>query len=1178
MRLTTVILLASLLHVSAAGLAQKVSMNATNANLKTIIKELRGQTGYNFILKKKFLDEFKPVSLSVNNADFEEVLKQVFAGQKFSYSIDSKTVIIKEKEKNYIDFLLERLAAINVRGVVRNNTGDLLPGAMVKVKGSPIRTLTNANAEFAINGIEEGRILEISYIGYKTLEVPASRAMFIILEPQVKELDEVAVIRTGYQELTKERATGSYAKPDMEVFKNRTGTTDIVTRLEGLIPGLTIVAGPRVTLKGNGSNQAILRGVGSVELSSDPLYVVNNIATTDISGINPNDVSDITILKDAAAVAIWGARAANGVIIITTKSGGKNQNLQFSYNASFNFKGKPDFGYRPVLSSREYIEAVKETFNATNYPFGSLANSFIAPHEQILYNQANLPTIQVNAKLDSLAGINNIDQINDLFYRDALMSNQTISATSGGEKYSFYGSFSFNDNKSNLPGEKNQVYGLNIRQDINPVKSIRISLNTSLVNGVSRSRPNLNIDNRFLPYQLFQDNSGNAISMPYMSGWSDSVRKNYEQRSRINLVYTPLDEPEYGYSKSNSLSVNLNANIGIDIWKGLSFIGTYSFVKSPGSGVSYQDAKSYQYRRELLGNTVSPTTTSEPVYYLPLTGGKYSTSNTASQNWNIRNQLVYNAAPRSGRDHLSIQVGQETQEQFSSSSSTTFYGYDEALQTFSLPDYAALSRGINSIVQGSFPAYPVTPPSENLQRFVSLFGLASYSFDGKYNVDASWRRDHSNLFGQDKSTQNKPVWSIGGKWLIAKEQFMKNISWLDELSVRATYGIAGNSPFGGGASFNVLSPEYGNNPAGASLVITTPANKKLLWEATRSKNLGLDVAVFKNRIALSLDFYDKNTTDLLGGYVLNPFTGFSTVNGNITGELGGFRNKGLELSLRTINIKSANFSWRSNLIFSYNKNKLTGYIVPNMYNTGAGSRLNADFYSGYSMSTIFAYRYAGLDHTGNPMIRLMDGSTTKISNVAQADDVAYMGTAIPVYNGGFSNTISFRGLSFTANMIYNLGHVMRKDINDVYTGRISGRASWGGGGTSSVFNGNLNSYFKDRWKNPGDEAFTDIPGYISNQYQSYIQRDLNYYLMSDRNVVSASYIKLRDVTFSYALPKSVLDLVRIQSVNVFAQATDFMIWKANKAGIDPEYHNLRAGTRNMRMFKHSYSFGTNITF
>ncbi|WP_207532719.1 SusC/RagA family TonB-linked outer membrane protein [Desertivirga arenae] len=1167
--LSTFILFSAIMQISARSFAQKISISEKNAALITVFDQISEQSGYDFFVSRALVKDARPVSLNVKDEELKVVLEKVFAGQSLKYSIVDKTIVISKKEESLLDKIKDALTLpISVRGRVIDSLGRPLAGAVVRIKGGNAAFATDNNGEFFFGSVEEGSILIVSYVGYATREVPVASYVRVMMSVNPEVLKEVTIVNNGFQEINRERASGSYSKPDMEVFKNRTGTVNVLTRLEGLIPGLTIVQGPRVTISRNGStagNQGLIRGASSIQLNPDPLFVVNNVVVPDISDLNPDDVADITVLKDAAAAAIWGSRAANGVIVITTKKGSKTGKLKIGYNSFVNFQGKPDFEYNPVLSSEEYIRAAREVFSPQNYPLASLSTSVLTPHEWFLYNPAGLSQARVNAGLDSLASINNMGQVKDLLYRDAISSNQTLSASGGNDRYSFYGSLSYNNTRTNRPGDKNDTYRLNFSQNINPGKRVKISLNSILSNSTSSSLRPLTIENSFLPYQLFQDENGNAIPMNYLTGWSEALRLDYQNRSRINLNYVPLDELNYGNSKSNNLSVQLNATASVDIWKGLSFKGTYGYQKSPSNSTSYDDMQSYKMRRELLTMTVAPTAGSTPVYYIPSTGGKYSTSNMDQRNWTVRNQLVFNQALRKGKDYLTLQGGQEIQEQFSISTGSVVRGYNPALQTYELMNYTLNRNGLNSIVRGYFSESPYFK-QEVLQRFKSWFALGSYSFDHKYVIDGSWRVDHSNLFGQDKSTQNKPAWSIGGKWIATRESFLDDVKWLNNLSLRGTYGIAGNSPYAAaGSNYNILAAEFGQNIAGTGLTVQSPANNRLLWEITRTRNLGFDLAVLNNRINFSFDHYRKKTTNLLGGLVLNPLTGHNS----ITGNLGELTNKGLEFSLRTINLRSAAFDWSTNLTLSYNKNKLVDYGTMSPFLNQGATKVGSTYFPGYSMYPLFAYQFAGLDNLGDPMIRLADGSVTKRGYVAVGDDIVFKGTVVPVYSGGFSNTFRLKAFSLSANMIYNLGHVMRRDVNNFYTGRLTG--------ATTTFSGNITSYFNDRWKQPGDKAFTNVPSYVADQNIHYSRRDVNYYIRGDVNVVSASYVKLRDITLTYTMPRSVLQKLKMEGLNVFLQSGNFMVWKANKNGIDPEYHGLSTGERRLPPFKHPLSIGTNIS-
>jgi TonB-linked SusC/RagA family outer membrane protein len=1185
MRMTTILLLAACLQVSASGLAQ-ITLQVKKASLEQVLQSIRQQSGYDLVYDIRMLREKgKPVAIEVKNASVEQVLQLVLKEQPLTYEIAANHIIyIKEKtvaQQAASLYLENAMPPGEVKGRITDEKGNAVVGALVQVKGARIAAVTNEKGEFVFQGINPDVTLVISAVNIETIEftLRGNSPIVIMAKSKVFLLNEVAIqVNTGYQVLSKERATGSFSKPDMEIFKARTGTMNLVTRLEGLVPGLTIIPGPRVINNARGGstseNQAVVRGSSSIQVNSDPLYVVNGIQVSDLSTINPDDVADITVLKDAAAAAIWGARAANGVIVITTKTGTRNEKMKISYSGFVNFQGKPDFDYVPVLNSRQYIQAAKETFNATEYPWSSLTSafSFVSPHELILYNQSRglISVAQANASLDSLANIDNTAQIRDLWYRNALITNHTLSLSGGGNAYSYYASLAYNNSRSNRPGDLNNAYRVTLNQDFQPASFIKASLNTMISNTRTAGQRNISIDNRFLPYQLFRDANGRNISMAYVQGMTDSLRNNYQSRSRISLDYNPLNEINYGYSKSNSLAANISSNIEVKLYKGLSFRGSYGFISNKLSNTSYDDSKSYLLRKELLGMTVAPSATVTPVYYLPNSGGKYAVADIEQRNWTVRNQLVYSLTGRDGNDWLNVQVGQDAQEQFALSNASVVRGYNEALQTYVALDYATLSRGISNTVLPFAGRFSETPYSktEDRQRFVSYFALANYTLNRKYSLDASWRVDKSSLFGKDLSVQNKPVWSVGAKWTAGRENFMKRFTAINDLAIRASYGITGNSPYAGATALDdILGAEQTGNVAGPALSINVPANGKLVWEMTTTKNIGLDFSVVNRRISVGIDYYHKNTTNLLGAITLNPLSSANTAIGN----LGSLVNKGLEISIKTTNLQTKSFSWQSMLVFSYNTNKLVTYTPLSPFANNASSKVNNySYWLDHKMQPLFAYRFAGLDNLGDPMIRLTDGTVTKSRNVAKPDDVAFMGSIVPVFNGGFTNSFRYKGFSLSANMIYNLGHVMRKDVNTFYAGKLTG--------TTGFFQGNINSYFVNRWKTSGDEKVTNIPSYVESENIQFSRRDVDYYAKGDINVVSASYVKLRDITLSYTLPEHILGLLHISAMNVFVQSGNYMIWRANKEGIDPEFHDLATGTRRMPAFGHSFSIGANITF
>lgn len=1176
MKLTILLLTVVIIQVSAATYAQQVSLSEKNTSLEKVFYKIRKQTGYDFLFTTSLLKGAKPVNIDVKNGNLSDVLQQVFKDQPFDFSIEDKLVVVSVKEEGFLEHLKAIFTAIDVQGRVLDEKGEPLAGATIKVKNGTQMTTADKDGYFTLKRIDENAVLTVSFIGYKTFEIAAKADLrSIALTVELNKLSEVnvSVVSNGYQTISKERSAGSFAKPDMAVIKDRSFSMNILQRLDGLVPGLTINNAPA-------ESQYLIRGVTTVSTNTLPLYVVDGIPVTDISTINPQDIEDITILKDATAASIWGAKAANGVIVVVTKKGTRGEKMKVVYDAFVNFQGKPDLGYFPTLNSQQFIQAAKETFDPVAYPYATVTQTTspgLAPHEVILYNQSlgKITAAQANASLDSLAAIDNRQQIKDLFYRNAMLMNHTLSVSGGQKNYAVYGSMSYTDNLSNSPGQTNDNYKINLRQDFTVSKRIQLTLITDLNNNLSYSPRNLNVTNQFYPYQLFQDNAGNNLNMNYMLGIPEVTRLDYQARSRINLDYNPLNEVNYGYTKGDNLLIRNVFNASVKLLDGLNFEGSYGYIKGTNRTRDYDDALSFKVRQQTVQFTVAPTTASTPVYNLPSTGGNYQVSNFNQRNWTIRNQLSYNKSWNNGLHQLTMLAGQEAQEQYSITNSSKFKGWDPILQTAFLLDYKTLT---STPIQAVWPNYVApysllstseTPSVESeapISRFVSYYGNAAYTYNHKYTVNGSYRIDKSNNFGLDKSAQNKPVWSAGAKWMLTEEQFMKPINWVNSLALRATYGLTGNAPNPGtAASYDIIGTQGSTFlPNGRGLIIATPANRQLSWERTATINLGIDFALLKNRLSGSLDIYQKKTTDLLGNVATDVLTGYPTIYGN----LGDLQNKGIELGITSVNVLTKNFRWSTTLNGAYNKNLITHLNVSAPITTGAG-QVGAQLLAGYTAYALFAYQFAGLDNLGDPQIRLADGTVTKALNVSKPADIKYMGTTQPPWSGGFLNNFNYKSFGLGLNAVFNLGHVMRRDVDNFYTGSLSHNAQ-------TFTTENINPEFLNRWKQPGDEANTNVPSFVANSTTSGTRRSINYYTLSDINVTSASFVKMRDITFTYSLPQALVKKISAEGITLRAQVSNIMLWKANKYGIDPEFQYAFAGSRFLPTNQQTVSFGINV--
>jgi TonB-linked SusC/RagA family outer membrane protein len=1061
-----------------------------------------------------------------------------------------------------------------------NNDKQPLVGAAIAVKGQKTSAVTDERGNFQIT-VEQGAVIVISYVGYleKEVKITGSQTIGVTLEAVDNELDKYEVVSTGYQIIARERSAGSVSKVNMNTVANRSSSTNILQRLDGLVPGLVINTAPN-------AEPLLIRGLTSVNSTRSPLIIVdgvelpgNNNSTTalnnvlnntnPIANINPQDIADISVLKDAAAASIWGSKAANGVIVITTKRGRAGESLRVEYDGYYNFQGRPDRDYIPRLNSQEFIVAAKEVFPqyAPNNTWTSVKSlSAVTPHLQIQYDRYRglITQAQADRSLDSLASIDNRGEIPDLFYRAAATMNHTISMSGGGKVHSFYGSVSYTGIKSSTPGDKYNSYKINFRQDFNLSRRLQLSLITDLTNTTtgSSNMANVPMSVNFVPYQLFRDANGNPLTVNHMGNYSDSLRLNYQARSRVNLDYVPLNEINAGYSKGTLLSGRVVGGAKVNLVKGLRFEGTYGYYTSSANTRTVLNEGSYIVRNELMTFTQAATVNTVPRYWLPASGGRLTENNATQKNWTVRNQLIFDQAWQ--HHQLTVLAGQEATSITPVATQVIYRGWDDQLQISRPINYDTLAKGISGTVPGGARTLVnnLSGGEGIITRTSSYYSNLSYSFMRKYALNASWRIDRSNLFGFDQSAQNRPVWSVGGKWMLGREDFMKSLSWLERLDVRVTYGITGNAPKPGtAASFDILQAQANANyVTGAGIVISTPANDKLTWEGTTVYNAGLDFAILGGRLGGSIDGYIKKTRDLIGPLRTAPLTGYASVTGNF----GDLENKGIELSLNSINLKNKDFLWTSAFTLGYNKNKITKLAVNTPITTGSGmidAMSTSPFFVDRPAYTVFAYNYAGLNAVGDPRITQANKTVTADATVSKAEDVLYMGSSQPVWTGGLFNTFEYGGFQLGVNISYNMGHVLFRDVNSFWSG--------------VVYNNSMSSEFANRWKVAGDENKTDIPRYAGTNAISN-NRNTSYYTYANTNTFDASYAKVREITLSYNLSQNMVRRLGAQAVSFRFQVSNLMLWKANDVGIDPEFQTS-TGARTVRTGQGTITIGAHIT-
>ncbi len=440
-KLTAIIMIVTLMQVSAATFGQNVTLREDRISLERVFKEIRKQTGYNVFLSSDEVKLSTTINVDFTNISLAKVIEKILDGLPLTYTIDQKTVVIKEKEKSLVDRVIAFFANIDVSGKVVDDKGLPLAGATIRIKGTSISTSANEKGEFLLKDVADNAVLEIGYVGYILKEVRAANDLGnIALSIAIGELDQVEV-STGYQTLSKEQMTGSVTVVDTKLL-NRAVSPDLLTRLKGVTNGLLI---DRTVGNSSGFN---IRGRSSINSDTNPLIVIDNFPFEgNLNTINPNDIENVTILKDAAAASIWGVRAGNGVIVVTTKKGRLNQPVSVNFNSNVTIGEKPDLYFRPQLSSAEFIDLEKFLFANGKY-VTTLRNNYetISPVIELLSKRTSANAVITDAQIESLKQYDSRDQIDKYFFRNSLQQQYSLNLSGGKENNTYYFSGGYDRN------------------------------------------------------------------------------------------------------------------------------------------------------------------------------------------------------------------------------------------------------------------------------------------------------------------------------------------------------------------------------------------------------------------------------------------------------------------------------------------------------------------------------------------------------------------------------------------------------------------------------------------------------------------------------------------------------------------------------------------------------------
>jgi TonB-linked SusC/RagA family outer membrane protein len=1008
-------------------------------------------------------------------------------------------------------FIITLFGQRTINGKVTDDKGNPIQSASVEVKGTQVGTSTKADGTYSLLLPENGRSLIFSYIGMDPVEmlIGSTNTINATLSQTVQELAAV-VVQVPYGTIKKTAFTGSETTVNYKMLEKQQ-VISVTKALEGLVPGVVATNGGGVP----GSNAAIrIRGIGSVNASSSPLYVLNGVPYDGvISSISIDDIESVTVLKDAAAAALYGSRAANGVIMITTKKGKKGRTaLAASVRQSYLTRGIPEYDR---VGPKDYYELMWEAIR-NSLVYGPAGMSFTAAGQEasqtltdanhLVYNAYNVPGTQlvdpVTGKLNANAQLLWTDSWEDELYRVAPRTNANLSISGAGDKNDYFLSVGYLDEKGTAIASDYKRYNARIAVNTEPASWINAGVN---IDGAFTKQNNYTTDNTanlnpfywtrqmgpIYPVWL-HDASGNIIIDPatgkpaYDWGRPDQMgARPYAGGSNL-VALLMLNEKSSRFFNGNG-----NGFIEVKFLKGFSFKTTV--------GLNYFDSYGTTFQNSQFGDAQG-------------VGGRSIKTANRQLSMTINEVLAWDKT--FGSHSIRVMAGHENYDyQFSQA-----YGQRTG---FPFPGTTELNTAATLEDAGSY---------SDRHKIESYFSSINYDFDQKYLLSGSFRRDGTSRFFVDNRWGN--FYSAGAGWRISQESFLQNVAWLNELKLKASYGQQGNEDIlfpDGSSNYYAYQNLYAlgwNNVSNPGAVPAGLPNPELVWEGNKVFNVGADFVLFKNRLQGTLEFFNRVSDNLLFDVPLPPSTG----NDNITKNIGSMKNTGVELQLGYNMVQGKNFDWRVDVNLTHFKNEITKLPQDEIIN---GTK---KLMVGRSIYDFWVREYAGVDAaTGDALFYkdVLDASGKPtgqrlITNNSNNASLYYKGSAIPDLTGGLTNSLRYKDFELSFLLTFSVG-------GKFYDGNYASIMHMGDYGYA------WSTDILKRWQKPGD--ITNVPrvqNSLSNQNP-----------ISTRYLFDGSYLNIKNVTLNYNLPKALMGKLGLSSAQIYANVDNAWLFTTKK-GMDPQ--------------------------
>lgn len=1053
------------------------------------------------------------------------------------------------------------------------------------IRQANLGSVTDLDGNFTIAIPEKITRIYCSFIGYEetSVELKQKKDYYeIVLDPDSQRLDNVIV--TGYQTLEKRKLTASVSK--VYVNDAMVGPVKSIDQaLTGQIAGVSVTNASGAP----GSPAKIrIRGTASLNGTQDPLWVLDgiplegtdvpnlqgadivNMKESSIAGISPSDIDDITILKDAAATAIYGARAANGVIVITTKKG-KAGKSKVNFSTKLTYSPNLSVSRLNLLNSNQKVDLEMQLLQApAKNVWGDLIPSFLQkggvadilrPGNKFdAFRENGLEALSPEeiASIEALRGINT--NWSDILFRDSFTHEYNLSISGGNDHVTYYNSIGYSQENGNVPGVSLDRFNL--------TSKVNYKLNNFLKVGASvfanrRKNKSFVTDRNGYSNPLFYARTAN----PYFAPYNAEGGYNYD----FNISTNDKPDPEQKFNifeeRNNTKNVRTTTSINSIFDVQLKFSKHFKLNSQIGLQWDQSDTEKYigfeTFSTRVARQNSIYREDGEIKYIIP-EGGMLKKSNSTTTQLTWKTMGEYSQKFNDIHD-VQIMAGSEIRKNWLKSSYSNAYGYNPKTLT-TKPLYFRDDKDAKN--------YPLFGQSDITNAFSAFFANGSYTLKDKYTLGASIRFDGSDLFGVDKKYRYLPIYSFSGLWRLSDEPWMRGADWLDNLALRASYGLQGNidkqtSPHLIG-SYDNVSVLPGTSEE--NITIDGAPNEKLRWEKTASYNFGFDFAVLNQAINMSLDYYYRKGTDLIGSKRLPLESGFMFMNVN----WASMENSGVEFNITSRNISTKNFSWYTNFNFAYNKNKVLKETISSTQKTPSRE--------GYPVGAIFE-----IDSKVNPengRIMIKPNGADEYSSVEELFNMVdewgiglysydnenidkfrslytYKGTSDAPYTGGIMNTFTYKNWELNINMSYHLGAYVRTTPSyDIY------RLDPGH---------NVNSDILNRWTPTNTD--TSFPALLTKENlpadDYFFSENIPVYNNLDMWVKKLSYLRLQNIRLAYRLPSNFTHKLRIESATIGLEARNlFVIGTSYKNYLDPE----SMGNPYAAPMPKSWTFNLNINF